>query len=75
MITLEEKISRTERLLRHLEEDQPYLRARLSPLGPEHRKSATAFAERVRAEAEAELRRLLAERKSPPEWTAPQSAD
>jgi hypothetical protein len=29
----------------------------------------------VRAEAEAELRRLLAERKSPPEWTAPQSAD
>ena len=55
MISLEEKITRTERLLRHLEEDEPYLRARLSPLGPEHRQSATAFAERVRAEAEAEM--------------------
>src|SRR5271157_4981323 len=62
MITLEEKIARTERLLRRLEEDQPYLRARLSALGAEHRESANAFADRMRAEAEAELARLLAER-------------
>jgi hypothetical protein len=61
MITLEEKIARTQRLLQRLEEDQPYLRMRLSPLGAEHRQSANAFAERVRAEAEAELQRLLAE--------------
>jgi hypothetical protein len=32
MITLEEKIARTERLLRRLEEDQPYLHVRLTPL-------------------------------------------
>jgi hypothetical protein len=75
MITLEEKIARTERLLRRLEEDQPYLRARLSALGTEHRQSAHAFAERVRAEAEAELQRLLAERTPILEWTAPQPAD
>ncbi len=75
MITLEERIAKTERLLRHLEEDEPYLRARLSALGAENRQSAHAFAGRVRAEAEAELQRLLAERTSPLEWTAPQPAD
>jgi hypothetical protein len=75
MISLEEKIARTERLLRRLEEDQPYLRARLSALGTEHRESAQAFAERVRVEAEAELQRLLAERTLPLEWNAPQPAD
>jgi len=75
MITLEEKIARTERLLRRLEEDQPYLRARLSPLGAEHRQSAHAFADRVRAEAEAELQRLLAERALPCEENVPLPAD
>jgi len=61
MITLEERIAKTRRLLRRLEEDQPYLHLRLSPLGAEHRQSATAFADRIRAEAEAELRRLMAQ--------------
>ncbi|MGA2422935.1 MAG: hypothetical protein ABSG07_02940 [Terriglobales bacterium] len=75
MITLEEKIARTERLLRRLEEDLPYLHVRLSALGAEHRQSAHAFAERMRAEAEAELQRLLAERASPYEWSVPQPAD
>lgn len=75
MITLEERIARTERLLRRLEEDQPYLRARLSALGAEHRQSVHAFAERVRAEAEAELARLLAERALPLERSTPQPAD
>ena len=64
MITLQEKIAKTERLLRHLEEDQPYLRVRLSELGAEHRQSANAFAERVRTEAEAELHRLLTQQES-----------
>jgi hypothetical protein len=75
MITLEEKIARTQRLLRRLEEDQPYLQVRLSVLGAEHRQSVHAFADRVRAEAEAELQRLLAQRGLPCEWNAPQPAD
>lgn len=74
-IPLEEKIAKTQRLLRRLEEDQPYLHVRLSPLDTEHRQSANAFAERVRAEAEAELRRLLAERGFPSELDLPQPAD
>ncbi len=75
MITLEEKIARTERLLRRLEQDKPYLHVRLSALGAEHRQSAHAFADRVRVEAEAELQRLLAERGLLHEWTLPQPAD
>ena len=75
MITLEEKIAKTQRLLRRLEEDQPYLRVRLSALGNEHRQSAHAFADRVRLEAEAELQRLLAERAVPGELNVPQPAD
>ena len=75
MIPLEERIARTERLLRRLKEDQPYLHFRLSVLGPEHRQSASAYADRVRAEAEAELQRLMAERALPYEWTIPQPAD
>lgn len=74
MITLEEKIARAERLLRRLEEDQPYLRVRLSALGPEYRQSTNAFVDRVRAEAEAELRRLQEERGSTSEWNASQLA-
>jgi hypothetical protein len=74
MITLEEKIARTERLLRRLEEDQPYLRVRLSALGAEYRQSTNAFIDRVRAEAEAELRRLQSERGSGSEWNAAQLA-
>lgn len=62
MITLDEKIAKTERMLRRMEADQPYLHQRLSPLGAEHRQSAAAFADRIRAEAEAELKRLLAQR-------------
>jgi hypothetical protein len=76
MITLDEKIARTQRLLRRLEEDQPFLRARLSALGAEHRQSASAFADRVRMEAEAELTRLMAKRGAAQEQTgAPEPAD
>ena len=75
MITIDEKIARTERLLRRLEEDQPYLQARLSVLGADHRNSAFAYADRMRAEAEAELERLLAERGITAQLTVPQPAD
>ncbi len=71
MITLEERIARTERLLRRLEEDQPYLHVRLSELSAEHRQSANAFADRIRAEAQAELQRLLAERATPQKENGP----
>jgi hypothetical protein len=75
MITLEEKIARTRRLLRRLEEDQPYRTVRLSALGLESRESANAYADRVRTEAQAELQRLLDERSTPCEITLPQPAD
>jgi hypothetical protein len=48
----------------------------LSALGAEHRQSASAFADRVRMEAEAELARLIAELGTAQELTAdPQPAD
>jgi hypothetical protein len=75
MITLDERIAKTQRLLRHLEADQPYLHVRLSALGTEYRQSANAFADRMRAEAEAELQRLMTERSMPSDWTLPQPAD
>lgn len=75
MITLDERIARMQRLLRRMEEDQPYLHVRLSPLSAEYRQSSNAFADRVRAEAEAELQRLLAQRDTPCESNLSQSAD
>lgn len=75
MITLNERIARTQRLLRRMEEDQPYFRVRVSPLAKEHRQSASAFAERVRAEAVAELERLLLQRTQDDDWSIPQPAD
>jgi hypothetical protein len=75
MITLDERIAKTERLLRRLQDDQPYLRARVSALGAEHRRNVSAYADRVRVQAEAELRRLLAERGMPYDWNMPQPAD
>jgi hypothetical protein len=75
MITLEERIARTERLLRRLDEDEPYLHARVAPLGSEHRRDVNAFAARVRAQAEAELKRLMAERGATCDWSLPQPAD
>jgi hypothetical protein len=75
MITLDERIAKTERLLRRLQDDQPYLRARVSALGDEHRQNVSAFADRVRVQAEGELRRLLAERGMPYDWNMPQPAD
>jgi hypothetical protein len=62
LITLDEKIAKTQRMLRRMEEDQPLLYQRLSPLRAEYRESATAFADRIKAEAEAELKRLMAQR-------------
>lgn len=75
MISLEERISRTERLLRRLEEDEPYLQVRVAALGSERQQEVNAFAARIRAEAEAELERLLAERGTARDGSVPQPAD
>jgi len=75
MISLEEKIVRTQRLLQRLAEDEPYLRMRLAALGTEHRKSANAFAQQMRLEAQAELERLIAAREPEYDWSLPQPAD
>jgi hypothetical protein len=75
MITLEEKIAKTQRLLRRLEEDRPYLHVRLSVLSAEHRQSSNAFADRVHAEAVAELQRLLEERAGRSDRLVSQMAD
>jgi hypothetical protein len=75
MITLDEKIERTQRLLRRIEEDQPYLKARLSGLGDDHRQSASAYADQLRAQATAELDRLMEQRGLECDLTVPQPAD
>jgi hypothetical protein len=75
MITLDEKIERTQRLLRRMEEDRPYMKARLAGLGDDHRQSASAYAEELRAQAIAELSRLIEQRGSDSDLTIPQPAD
>jgi hypothetical protein len=62
VITLDERISKTERFLRLLEADRPHLNARVAPLGPEQRESVNSYAAWVRAETEAELKRLRGQR-------------
>ena len=59
MIPLDEKIERTQRLLKRLEEDEPLLAVRVAELGREHQESAKRFAARLLDETRAELQRLL----------------
>ncbi len=75
MITLDEKIARAERLLRRLQDDQPYLAMRVAALATEPRQTVCAFVDCVRLEAEAELQRLLAQRGPAHDCTPPQPAD
>jgi len=51
------------------------MRVRVAALGAEHRQNVSAYAARVRAEAEAELQRLEAQRGVAYDWTLPQPAD
>jgi hypothetical protein len=75
MITLDEKIERTQRLLRRIEEDRPYMKARLAGLGDDHRQRASEYADELRAQAIAELTRLIEQRGSDADLTIPQPAD
>jgi rubrerythrin len=75
MITLDEKIERTRRLLRRLEEDEPLLATRVAELGREHQESAKRFAARVLRETRAELERLLDRQSSDYDSFFPSPAD
>jgi len=61
MLPLYEKIDRTQRLLRMLEEDAPLLNVRIAQLTPEHQQSAKAYAAKLTALTRAELERLMEE--------------
>lgn len=61
MLPIHAKIDRTQRLIRMMEEDAPLLALRVAGLSPEHQKSAKEYANRLTAQARAELEKLLQE--------------
>ncbi|PYX97344.1 MAG: hypothetical protein DMG71_03395 [Acidobacteria bacterium] len=75
MIPLEEKIERTQRLLRRLEEDRPLLAVRVAELGQEHQESAKQFAAQLVNETRAELQRLLEKKSQDFDFFLPSPAD
>jgi len=75
MLPLDERIERTERLLRRLEEDEPLLALRLADLGADHRQSAKFFAAQVMAETRAELQKLMERKSSDFDFFLPAPAD
>jgi hypothetical protein len=75
MIPLEEKIERTQRLLRRLEEDQPLLAVRVAELGRERQESAKHFAAQLVHETRAELQRLLEKKSQDFDFYLPSPAD
>jgi hypothetical protein len=75
MITIQEKIDRTLRMLHRMEKDLPLLAVRIAPLGKEHRESARNFAEQMMVHTRAELDRLLEQHVSQAEIGVPEAAD
>jgi hypothetical protein len=75
MITIQEKIDRTLRMLHRMEQDMPLLAIRIAPLGKEHRDSARTFAEQMMVHTRAELDRLLAQHVGEREIGIPEAAD
>jgi hypothetical protein len=75
MIPLDEKIERTQRLLRRLEEDQPLLAIRVAALEREHQESAKKFAAQLLSHTRAELRRLREKRSQELDLFVPSAAD
>jgi|KBSMisStandDraft_5_1062788.scaffolds.fasta_scaffold625968_2 hypothetical protein len=75
MITIQEKINRTLRMLHRMEKDMPLLALRIAPLGKEHRESSRKFAEQVMVHTRAELDRLMAQHISEREIGMPEAAD
>lgn len=76
MLSLHARIERTQRLLRLLDQDAPFLAARVAPLTAEHRQSTLTYADLLRTKASAELEKLLLERQIRETMEAsPQPAD
>lgn len=75
MIPLDEKIERTQRLLRRLEEDQPLLAVRVAELTPDHQKAAKHFAALLLDQTRAELQRLREKRSQELDFFVPAPAD
>lgn len=75
MITLQEKIGRTLRMLNRMEQDLPLLAIRIAPLGKEHRESAKRFAEQLMIDTRAELERLMNQRVGEVNLGVPEAAD
>ena len=75
MISLDEKIERTRRLLRRLEEDQPLLAMRVADLGREHQESAKSFVAEMMAQTRAELEKLKQQQAKEFDISVPAPAD
>jgi len=61
MLTIHERIDRTARLVRWLEEDAPLLNIRVANLTPERQQATKEYAARLVASAREELERLRRE--------------
>jgi hypothetical protein len=75
MISLDEKIERTRRLLRRLEEDQPLLAMRVADLEREHQESAKSFVAEMMAQTRAELEKLKQQQAKEFDISVPAPAD
>jgi hypothetical protein len=75
MLSIQAKIARAERLVRMLEEDAPLLALRIAPLPPEQQKSVKSYADRLRAQAQAELETLVLQGSFLDFDSSPQAAD
>lgn len=75
MISLDEKIERTRRLLRRLEEDQPLLAMRVADLEWEHQESAKSFVAEMMAQTRAELEKLKQQQAKEFDISVPAPAD
>jgi len=76
MLTIHDKIDRTARLVRWIEEDAPLLNARIASLTPQSQQATKEFASKLMACARSELERL--EQQSiywDPNDRTPQAAD
>jgi hypothetical protein len=61
MLSIHDRIDRAQRLVRLLEDDVPFLDARVASLTPERQQATKEFASQLTASARAELERLMQE--------------
>ncbi len=61
-LPIDQRIDRTQRLLRMIEDDAPLLEMRVAPLSREHQQSAKSHAQRLVELTKAELQKLQREK-------------